>query len=81
VDLEVPLRVVLCRAHENLLAPDLSAQVARKRDSVVQRVLFSRDDDDRGVGVGLAQVFGAGLAGDAVAQNDVTAGRGQSFSA
>jgi hypothetical protein len=38
------------------------------------------DDDDRGVRVGLAQVFGAGLAGDAVAEDDVTAGA-QSFRA
>jgi hypothetical protein len=38
------------------------------------------DDRDGGVGVGLAELFGCGLAGDAVAENDVAAGA-QTFSA
>jgi hypothetical protein len=41
---------------------------------------LGRDDRDRGVSVGLAKLFGCGLAGDAVAEDDVAAGA-QSFSA
>jgi hypothetical protein len=41
---------------------------------------LGRDDSDRRFAVGLAQVFGARLAGDAVAEDDVAAGA-QSFKA
>src|SRR2546429_6077624 len=71
VDLEVLLLVVLDRAHEHLLAPHLAAQVPRQSDPVVQRVLLGGDHDDRGFGVELAQLFRAGLSGDAVADDHV----------
>src|SRR5581483_1795839 len=73
MDVEVLLRVVLDGAHEDLLAPHLAAKVSRQRDAVVERVLLRRDHDDRGVRLQLAQLFGAGLPGDAVADDDVLA--------
>jgi len=80
VDVDVLLRRLLGGAHEHLLAPHLSAQVSRQRDAVVERVALGGDDRDGGVRVGLAKLFGCGLAGNAVAEDDVAAGA-QSFSA
>ena len=72
MDLDALGGVVLGRAHEDFLAAHLAAQVPRQRDAVVQRMALGGDHGDRTVGVERTQLFGAGLAGDAVAEDDVT---------
>ena len=76
MDLDVLGGGMLGRAHEYLLAAHLAPQVSRKGDPVVERMPLRGDDNDRGLGVGFAQVFGARLAGDAVAEDDVPPGHG-----
>ena len=73
MDLDVVLGVVLDRAHEDFFAPHLAPEIARQRDAVVERVPLRGDHHDRGIWIGLAQVLRAGLAGDAVAEDDVSA--------
>ena len=74
VDLEVAGGVVLDRAHEDLLLPHLAAQVAGQRDPVVERMPLGGDHHDRALGILEAELLGAGLACDAVAENHVATG-------
>ena len=77
MNLEILGRVLLRCTHEYLLAPHLAAEIARQRDTVVERMALGRDHHDRCVGIRLAQVLSAGLAGDAVPQDDVAPRHGK----
>ena len=61
MNLEILGRVLLRCTHEYLLAPHLAAEIARQRDTVVERMALGRDHHDRCVGIRLAQVLSGGF--------------------
>jgi hypothetical protein len=72
MDLQIPIGIVLDGAHQHLFAAHLPAKIAWQRDAVVEGMSLGRDHDDRCVGVSLAKLLSASLAGDAVADDDIS---------